>query len=241
MTSPAEPSVVRRAATVVVTRPSLDGPEPEIYMVRRSAKSPFMPSTLVFPGGRLDPADGPPEDDGSWIRAACRECQEETGIELADSLQWFDTWLTPSAESRRRYLTRFFLAAVTREQGDLAEADGHETHDGRWATARGHLDRWEAEEADLPPPTLCTLLRLADLGADASAGLAEFDPAPTILPKVSLTPQGLRIVMPHDPEYDALEGEALAAPARTRPLPSRFFRNERVWRPVPPPSTDASA
>jgi 8-oxo-dGTP pyrophosphatase MutT (NUDIX family) len=236
----AEPALPRHAATVVVVRPTPGGDDAEIYMVRRSAKSPFMPSTLVFPGGRLDPEDGDPSENSSWDRAARRETAEEIGVSLDGDLQWFDTWLTPSAESRRRYLTRFYWTLIDRAQGDGAEADGHETHAGRWATAHEHLERWKAEEIDLPPPTLATLLRLAPLGLDAGSRLRTLDPAGVILPKVQADTSGIHIVMPHDPAYDALPGDAAPAPARAHDLPSRFSRLDRVWTPAsqPSPSSD---
>ncbi len=231
MSAETSPSSIRQAATVVVTRPTEAGDDAEIYMVRRSAKSPFMPSTLVFPGGRLDADDGPPKEDATWVRAAIRECEEETGLDLPDELLWFDTWLTPSGESRRRYLTRFYWTQIDRDTGDRAEADGHETHDGRWATAKAHLEAWKAETVDLPPPTLCTLLRLAPLGLGAAEPLGALEPAQVILPKIQLTPERIQIVMPHDGAYDELPGDAHPAPARVHGMPTRFSRKERVWTP----------
>ncbi|MEX1364861.1 MAG: NUDIX hydrolase [Nannocystaceae bacterium] len=221
---------IRHAATVVVMRPGHTGRE--IYMVRRSAKSPFMPSTLVFPGGRLDPEDGPASDDAAWERAARRECEEETGLRLHEHpLRWFDTWLTPSAESRRRYLARFFVTQLPAGDGDHAEADGVETHEGRWATAAEHLAAWEAEQVDLPPPTVSVLLRLRDAEPDRLARMLDVDPRPPILPKVIAREQGVLIVLPHDPEYADAPGEAAPVPARAHDLPPRFVRDGRRWRP----------
>lgn len=227
---PSGESVIRHAATVVVMRPGPDGRE--IYMVRRSAKSPFMPSTLVFPGGRLDPEDGPADEDASWEKAARRECEEETGLALPPhGLRWFDTWLTPSAESRRRYLARFFVVELGEGEGSEAEADGVETHEGRWATACDHLAAWEAEEVDLPPPTVSVLLRLRDAERDGLAAMLDVDPHGAILPKVLLHDRSVLIVLPHDPEYPSLPGEAAPAPARAHALPLRFVRDGRRWRP----------
>jgi 8-oxo-dGTP pyrophosphatase MutT (NUDIX family) len=233
-------SVPRHAATVVIARPGDDGLE--IYMVRRSAKSPFMPSTLVFPGGRLDPDDGDPSDDASWERAARRECLEEAGIDLAErTLTWFDTWLTPSAEPRRRYLARFFLARLQAGEGDEARADGHETHEGRWSSVKAHLRAWDAGEVDLPPPTLCILLRLRSRSEAARGehpgpethdvhGLRS-EPHGVVLPKYVFRDGQHFVVMPHDPEYAALPGEARPAPPHVATLPTRFVRDDRVWRP----------
>lgn len=220
------------AATVVVVR-TRDGAR-EILMLKRSAKSPFMPSTLVFPGGRLDPADGPREEPASWEAAARRECAEEAGLELPRApLSWFDTWLTPSAEPRRRYLARFFLAdlaALGPGVGDEARADGHETHDERWATVEAHLSAWERSEIDLPPPTLCILLRMRE--AQAAGAPSGSDAATPILPKYVPMDGRHVVVMPHDAEYLSLPGDHLPAPIdRLQGLPSRFVRDGDRWRP----------
>jgi 8-oxo-dGTP pyrophosphatase MutT (NUDIX family) len=230
----------RAAATVIVARPGMVAASFEVFMVRRSAKSPFMPSTLVFPGGRLDAEDGDSEGDEAWERAARRECLEEAGLQELGALLWFDTWLTPSLESSphrtggatHRYLTRFFLARLQSGQGEEAQADGHETHAGRWATVADHLEAWDRKEVDLPPPTLCTLLRLRPFDWDALPSLGEIDPTGTILPKVTLEPRGPVIVMPHDSAYASTPGEALPAPTRVHDLPRRFVRDDRVWRPL---------
>ena len=231
------PAAPRHAATVILLRPGQTGPE--VFMLRRSAKSPFMPSTLVFPGGRLDDDDGDPEQTATWEKAAKRECREESGIDLGlRALEWFDTWLTPSAESRRRYLARFFLVTLEPGEGDEAEADGHETHAGRWATVDEHLTAWREGEVDLPPPTVCVLLRLqtwASGSGDAVAGIAgganALDPGGVILPKVILEGGGPVILMPHDDAYGDAPGEAAAAPGRVEGLPRRFVRDSKGWRP----------
>lgn len=223
--------MIRHAATVLVLRPGATGRE--VYMVRRSAKSPFMPSTLVFPGGRLDPEDGAIEHDHSWERAARRECEEEARLRLhpGRALCWFDTWLTPSAEAKRRYLARFFAIELQEGEGAEAEADGVETHEGRWATAATHLDAWEAEEVDLPPPTVSVLLRLRDAETQGLQAMLDVDPSDPILPKVILADGRLTILMPHDPDYAAAPGEAAPAPSRVHALPQRFVRDGQRWRP----------
>jgi 8-oxo-dGTP pyrophosphatase MutT (NUDIX family) len=228
---PSPRASIQHAATVVVLRPGAAGRE--VYMLRRSAKSPFMPSTLVFPGGRLDPADGEAEHDTSWERAARRECHEEARLRLDDrALRWFDTWLTPSAEARRRYLARFFVVELAAGEGAEAQADGVETHEGRWATAAGHLAAWEAEEVDLPPPTVSVLLRLRDAELHGlHARLLADDPREPILPKVIGRGDQLFILMPHDPDYENAPGEAAPTPARAHALPPRFVRDGRRWRP----------
>lgn len=231
-----DPNVVRLAATVVLLRERPDG-EAEVFMLRRSAKSPFMPDSLVFPGGKVDPADGPAGSDDAFLAAARRECREEAAVALAHHpLYWFDTWLTPELEPRR-YFTRFYLARLAGDEGAGAVADGHETHEGRWATPAALLDAWAREEVDLPPPTWCTLTRLAD--PRRRAGLTDLaadlvrDP---ILPKATFEvdergDNQLVVVLPHDPDYERLPGAGAPAPARVHDLPRRLRRVGRVWRP----------
>ena len=101
--SPDEPVVARPAATVVLVREGAGGPE--VLLLRRNRATGFVPGAWVFPGGRVDAADG--EDalaerwdgltregaagrlglgDGAdppaiaYYGAAVREAVEETGL-----------------------------------------------------------------------------------------------------------------------------------------------------------------
>jgi 8-oxo-dGTP pyrophosphatase MutT (NUDIX family) len=96
--TPAEP---RNAATVILMRPSPDGPE--VYYMRRQASMDFAGGMCVFPGGRVDPRDfdttvgwagAPPsawaarlgcdeETARALVCAAVRETYEESGVLLA--------------------------------------------------------------------------------------------------------------------------------------------------------------
>jgi 8-oxo-dGTP pyrophosphatase MutT (NUDIX family) len=210
--------------------------EPAVVLLRRSTASPFMPSTWVFPGGRVDAADGGLEDDASWEHAARRECREEAALELAGPLAWFDTWITPSAEPRR-FHARFFVATV--DAAPQLRADDHETHDGRFLTLSEILAGWQGGAMDLPPPTLATLLRLERLAAQAPhpaellLRLCAADPRPAILPKLVPHERRELLVMPHDPSYAAIPGEGLPAPERSSAHPLRFLRGEGRWLPLP--------
>jgi len=83
----------RDAATILVARDAEAGVE--VFCVERHKKSGFLGGAIVFPGGKLDEADGDP----AWERlargdadaveralriAACRETLEEAAILLAD-------------------------------------------------------------------------------------------------------------------------------------------------------------
>jgi 8-oxo-dGTP pyrophosphatase MutT (NUDIX family) len=96
-------SGARPASTVLVARDGDDGIE--IYMQRRPASMAFVGGLWVFPGGRVDDADGDPAIDAAWdgpapvvwaeimdvpvtlarghVVAAYRETFEESGILLA--------------------------------------------------------------------------------------------------------------------------------------------------------------
>jgi 8-oxo-dGTP pyrophosphatase MutT (NUDIX family) len=80
---PMEP---RPAATVVVARPGVGGPE--VLLLRRAAASRFAPGYVVFPGGVVDPGDERRAaawfgDPAEAVRAcAVRELAEETGLVL---------------------------------------------------------------------------------------------------------------------------------------------------------------
>ena len=62
---------------------------------------------------------------------------------------------------------------------------------------------------------------------------------PPVLPKGMLVPGAdgearLAVILPHDPEYAALPGEAAPMPERARDLPQRMVRDGVIWRPCGP-------
>jgi 8-oxo-dGTP pyrophosphatase MutT (NUDIX family) len=67
------------AATVMLLRDTADGIE--VFMLRRTTAAAFAGGMYVFPGGKVDAADG--EGDLGYVIAAIRECYEEAGILLA--------------------------------------------------------------------------------------------------------------------------------------------------------------
>lgn len=67
------------AATVMLLRDTAEGIE--VFMLRRTTTAAFASGMYVFPGGKVDDADG--DGDPGYVIAAIRECFEEAGVLLA--------------------------------------------------------------------------------------------------------------------------------------------------------------
>ena len=117
------------AASIIVLR---DAPI-EVLLLRRSAKSSFVPNAWVFPGGIVERRDGSVRD------AAARETFEEAGVRVdPESLVATSRWITP-AGIPKRFDTWFFLAKVAR---DAAIAiDGTEIVESMWIAPADALAR----------------------------------------------------------------------------------------------------
>lgn len=70
---------MKPAATVMLLRDTTLGLE--VFMLRRTNNAVFAGGMYVFPGGKVDAADG--EGDEGYRVAAVRECYEEAGVLLA--------------------------------------------------------------------------------------------------------------------------------------------------------------
>ncbi len=246
-TDPPTSSAPRLAATVALVRDTPTGVE--TFLLKRSGKSPFLPTAYVFPGGRVDPGDvdapvvGDPDwermgtaDAISYLAAAVRECFEESGILLttgtseptdraalqrrdrtfaelarergwvieADALVYWAWWITPEREPRR-YDTRFFIARVGADA--VGTHDEYETVASEWIAPADAVERAEAGEMFLAPPTLCTLMELAEFSTvDAILAAGRLRTVPAILPRLAVEPDGcIAVVMPGDPEHPSAE------------------------------------
>src|SRR5215203_3480197 len=71
----------RPASTVMLLRDIDDGVE--VFMLRRTKAAVFAGGMYVFPGGKVDAADGEEGSDEAYEVAAIRECFEEAGVLLA--------------------------------------------------------------------------------------------------------------------------------------------------------------
>jgi 8-oxo-dGTP pyrophosphatase MutT (NUDIX family) len=217
----------RSAATVVLLRDGRDGVE--AYLQRRPARMGFAGGLWVFPGGRVDEADGDPAVDASWagpspadwagrlglgvdearghVVAACRETLEEAGLLLA----------TPApgvgevAEARQELLAGSAgLAGLLDRLGVRLDTDRLRY----WAW-------WVTPEEE--PRRYDTRFFVAGLPADAAvtAHLAEAERERWLPPAEAASDQGLPMLPPTRYTLRDLAGfgsvaEALAAAAGRR-------------------------
>ncbi|MFO0748649.1 MAG: NUDIX hydrolase [Myxococcota bacterium] len=196
--APGTPPVPRPAATVIVARPAgvADQP-PEILLLRRHAGQGFMANVWVFPGGRVDEADHPPEAGGpldAHRAAAIRECAEEAGLALTGELIACAHWVTPASE-KKRFDTRFYLSVVA--AGSVATPDATEVTEALWITAADALARHARVDLPLAPPTWLVLHAMAacpDLAALEAWARAQA-PEP-VTPVLELVAGKLRVRSP---------------------------------------------
>jgi 8-oxo-dGTP pyrophosphatase MutT (NUDIX family) len=150
------------AATVVLVRDAEQGLE--ALLVQRSKAVAHMGGMWVFPGGRVDEGDYPPDRDDyrAALNAAIRETREEAGLEItADQLVYLSHWTTPEG-AKRRFSTWFFLAIL--EDGQEVTVDGGEIAHHRWV--RPAIAFAEIADREHPfrlmPPTFVSLVDIAD-------------------------------------------------------------------------------
>ena len=140
MASTDAPSPAIPAATLIVMR-DIAGAEPEILMVERAKAMVFAGGAMVFPGGRIDPADealaeaiGTGEDGAARI-AAIRETIEEAGLAIG-----LNAPLAPESLFRMRVALHDGqpFAAVLQEAG-VGLALNALTSFARWRPAHAHM------------------------------------------------------------------------------------------------------
>jgi len=190
------------AASVILLR---DSPL-EVLMIRRNAKSTFVPDAWVFPGGAVDATDhelGDGTELGTMRVAAARELFEESGI-----------WLGPAfddGDSKRRALLAgetTFAALVSDTHLDLAEL----VWTSRWITPVGVPKRFD------------TYFFLARIGRDAVASAENVEAVEVrwIAPAEAI--DKLQIIFPTLKNLEALAGftsaEELLASRRGVDIPT---------------------
>ena len=161
------------AATVLLLRDGPDSGALEVLMLRRNSTIAFG-GAWVFPGGRVDDHERVADDPvASARRAAVREVEEETGLDIATNrLETWSYWVPPKMPAaptrgpRRRFSTWFFV--TTAPAGEVA-IDHGEIHEDRWLRPGEALAHHAAREIELVPPTWVTLSQLSGYRTAADA------------------------------------------------------------------------
>jgi len=119
VTAASEPIVAnpRPAATVVVMRDSAAGPE--VFLVRRHEDTAFMGGAHVFPGGRVDAADG---GDDSWCDGIAHAVRQLDGLPSADAIAYH-------VAAARELFEEAGVLLARRAGGDFVSLAGTEDHE----------------------------------------------------------------------------------------------------------------
>jgi 8-oxo-dGTP pyrophosphatase MutT (NUDIX family) len=129
-------------------------------------------------------------------------CAEE-GLQLAvDAMHYFSHWITPEGPPRR-YDTRFFVAAAP--VGHTYLHDDGETIASCWIRPQDALDQHRRGEFEMIFPTIKNLEAIArfDTAAELLDAAKHIGDIPALLPRVVNDGDGMRILLPGDPGYDA--------------------------------------
>jgi 8-oxo-dGTP pyrophosphatase MutT (NUDIX family) len=196
--NPGPATTPRPAATVILLRGGADALE--VLLVKRNPEARFMGGAWVFPGGAVDAQEG--QGDDALRAAALRELQEEAGIALGEPAELvpFSRWITP-AQVRTRFDTWFYLAQLP--PGAAPAVDGHEVVDARWYRPAAALEAASNGELLLVFPTIKHLEQLSGFGsADELLAHARGREIRPVKPRVLVSGETARIVLPGEPGYD---------------------------------------
>jgi 8-oxo-dGTP pyrophosphatase MutT (NUDIX family) len=192
-------NIPRLAATVIVLRGGAD--KLELLLVQRNPQARFMGGAWVFPGGAVDRHEG--QGQTALRAAAVRELEEEAGIQLGpgDELVPFSRWITP-AQVKIRFDTWFYLATLPPQA--QAAPDGSEIVAARWYAPGAALEAHRRGELSLVFPTIKHLEQLSSfVCADALLAHARIREVTPVQPRVILSGERARILLPGEPGYES--------------------------------------
>ena len=193
-----QPTAPRPAATVILLRGG--DRSLEVLLVKRNPDARFMGGAWVFPGGAVDAEEG--EGDAALRAAAVREVAEEAGIVLASTaaLVPYSRWITP-AQVKIRFDTSFYLASTP--PGAEPTVDGQEIVESRWYEPKAALEAARAGQILLVFPTIKHLEQIsAFASADALLAHARDREVRPVEPRVLMSGETARVVLPGEPGYD---------------------------------------
>jgi 8-oxo-dGTP pyrophosphatase MutT (NUDIX family) len=129
----------------------------------------------------------------------------ENLVAQSDELLWVARWVTPFGEVRR-FDTRFFVVAMPDDQTPLH--DDEETVGSLWVTPLDALNRAQAGELLMLPPTIANLEFLATYSSvdEIIEAARKIGTPPKLLPKVKWRDDGRieALLMPGDAGYNDL-------------------------------------
>lgn len=168
-------------------------------LVQAAVRETFEECGVLLAGSGPIPAGA--RADLAAHRRGLAEVLDAAGLALrADLLHAWARWITPPGQPRR-YDTMFLVAQVP----DGQEADAHTTEavEATWWHPSEALERWQAGEMQLMPPTFRTLQEI-DECPDAAAVLAaaharEIRP---LIPRVRRENGTIVVLLPGDPGFD---------------------------------------
>lgn len=200
--NPENPSPLIPAATVLLLRDSPNGLE--VLLLRRNKALKAFGGAWVFPGGRVDEADGPGlEEIEKAKHTAIRETLEETNLDISGSdFVTLSNWIPP-VEEKRRFSTWFF---VTNAPDTPVKIDQGEIHDYQWISPRDALAKVPSPDLMMMPPTYVSLWCLREFGTvdQAMAGLHEHEPE-IFETKFARGDEGFITLWPGDCCYESLD------------------------------------
>ena len=119
---------IRPAATVMMVRDGDDGTGLEVFMLRRTGNAAFGAGMYVFPGGKVDDADGAAAIEPHCTGLTDVDASAQLGIDAGGLAYWV-------AAVRECFEETGILLAFPRGGGELAVSadDRHAVHDGSLA------------------------------------------------------------------------------------------------------------
>ncbi len=161
--------------------------------------------------------------DGALSMSAL--AQRENLVYDFERLVIYDRWITPEAEGKKRFDTRFFLARMPAAQE--AWHDNMELVDSIWVTPGEALEQQRSGKIVLMPPTFKTLEELSEHDSiDEVFSAAASREVYPILPQAFALDGGWGVKLPHDPEYTIAGRKRPPRPGET----SRVVFRDGLWR-----------
>ena len=140
----------------------------------------------------------------------------------ASRLQPWSRWITPAVGGaiRKRFDTRFFLAAVPR--GQEPRHDDHEATESAWLTPRAALGQYWEGRIELAPPQIMGLAHLSRHGSVAAALAEARLRKPPLIEPEPFEHEGVRMVCYPGDERHPVRERALPGPTRLQYRERRF-------------------